>query len=164
MLASDIHMIKQWMLELERKNGKVISYRLVNRSPDRACRFYVVVPGDYGEPIIVQEPTYGLECPKVLYYMNKVGEVVTPAQKIVGVVCKDEPGKDGPRMSLTTAKEKGFKIELNEDGSIHVAGEELHINTLLNPDKNRMRGYVAFCSKVKKPAVLVRELGDLDLF
>jgi hypothetical protein len=131
----------------------------VNLGPNGEKRFYMISPGKYGEPIITPEPDLAFEVPATLTYINAKGEVVVPQEKISGIICKD-----GPRFSLTNAKKKGVKVQVNDDGSIQIDTETWWLATLFSKDKNRVRNYDAYLVREKPAQVKMLELGDLDLF
>jgi hypothetical protein len=145
---------KQWTL-----TAGEYSYELVNSAADGTRQFYMVKPGPYGQPIIVAEPDLAFDAPASLSYVNGKGEPVKPVEQIAGIVCQD-----GPRLSLSNAKNKGISVSTREDGSMQVGGEVWHIATLLCKDKNRIIGYDAFLVKTKPPTVRILELGDVSLF
>lgn len=145
---------RQWTLMVENDE-----YEIVNLDSNRKQQYYKVVSGEYGQPIIVAEPDLAFAVPTELRYVNKYGGTVAPTEKIAGIICKD-----GPRFSLTNAKNKGVVIKANDDGSIQVGDEVWWISTLFSKDKNRIVGYDAFLIRERPNVVMVRELGDLDLF
>lgn len=146
----------QWVLEVEDTG-----YELYNPGPNGEKRFFRVVPGQYGAPVIEPEPDLAFAVPTDLRYKNGKGEAVLPPtdQKIAGIICQD-----GPRCSLTHAKSQGVEIKVNDDGSIQVGEEKWWITTLFQKDKNRFRNLDAYCVKVKPQMVRLLELGDLDLY
>lgn len=154
---------KQWTIDVDPSDE---SYEIYNRGSNGEKQFYKIVPGKYGEPLIVAEPDLAFDPPARLAYVDKTGLPVTPDQKIAGLICED-----GRRFSLTHAKLKGIAIKVSDDDrSIQVGEEKWWLVTLLLKDKNRVRNYDAYCipfseSEMHEPlAVRVLELGDLDLF
>lgn len=147
---------RQWMLEV---NEGTASYNIYNHGSNGERQFYEVVPGKYGEPIIVAEPEYAFDVSVNLCYVNAKGDAVVPDQQIAGIICQD-----GPRFSLTNAKNKGVVIRANEDGSIQVGEEKWWLATLFLKDKNRFRGYDAYCVRQQPEKVRILELGDLNFF
>ena len=148
----------QWTFDVDEATG---TYNIYNRGPNGEKQFYEVVPGKYGEPIIVAEPELAFDPPANLRYDNVKGAVVVPDQKIAGIVCQN-----GPRGSLTNLQKQVKKpVTVNEDGSLQIGEEKWWIVKLLLKDKNRIRNYDAFCVR-QKPLGEVRiiELGDLNLF
>lgn len=150
-----ISRLKQWTVDVNDTTGE---YRICNLGLNGEKQFYEVVPGKYGEPIIVAEPDLAFDPPTNLLYVNAQRAETTPDQKIAGIICKD-----GPRFSLTNAKSKGVAIKVNEDGSIQVGEKKWWLVTLFLKDKNRFRGYDAYCVREQPENVRVLELGDLDL-
>lgn len=150
---------KQWTVTVNEADGK---YNICNLGPDGKKQFYEIVVGEYGQPIIVAEPEYAFDTPPNLRYINAKGEHVRPDQMIAGVICQD-----GQRFSLTNAKNKGLEVKVNGDGSIQVNEEKWWLKTLFLKDKNRFRGYDAFCVREQPMGgveVRILELGDLNLF
>jgi hypothetical protein len=158
-MPAQIYHVKDWTVELMFVGDTLAYYRIYSEGPERNLKYYQIVMGQFCQPIVIQEPSLGLDCPSKLTCFNKNGDPVVPDQKIVGIVCKN-----GPRFSLTNAKAKGIVINVSEENHIQINGESWFINTLYMPDKNRLIGYVAFCSKEINPSVRVLEMGDLDLF
>lgn len=148
----------QWMVHTQEGNGG--GYNIYNLDPDTGKkRFYEVVPGKFGEPIIIAEPDLAFDAPANLCYINAKFEVVKPDQKIAGIICQD-----GPRGSLTNLKTQGKPVAVNEDGSLQIGEEKWWLSTLFLKDKNRFCGYDAFCVRERWETVDILELGDLDLF
>lgn len=151
----------QWTVDVDEGTGK---YNIYNPGDNNEKRFYEIVAGKYGQPIIVAEPELAFDPPANLLYVNVNGENMKPDQKIAGIVCKN-----GPRLSLSNAKINGVEISVTGDNSsLWVDGQKYYIKTLFVKDKNRVIGYDAFCVSADEQAyptlVRVLELGDLDLF
>ena len=152
-----INRLKQWTVDVNDTTGE---YRICNLGPNGEKQYYEVVAGKYGEPIIVAEPDLAFYTPTNLLYVKAKGEGMSaPDQKIAGIICQD-----GPRFSLTNAKSKGVVIKTNDDGSVQVGEEKWWLTTLFLKDKNRFRGYDAYCVRQQPENVRVLELGDIDLF
>lgn len=145
----------QWVVKVDGAGD----YSMFNPGPGGDRQFYMVIPGQYGQPIIIAEPDLAFSAPANLTYVNVKGECVEPAEKIAGIICQD-----GPRLSLTRAKNTGVLVKVNDDGSIQVGDEVWWIATLFSKDKNRIIGYDAFLVRKKPSQVKMRELGDIDLF
>jgi len=146
---------KQWTLVANEADEK---YNICNLGSNGEKQFYEIVPGKYGEPIIVAEPDLAFDTPPNLRYVNAKGEKVQPDQKIAGIICDD-----GQRFSLSNAKSKGIEIKVNYDGSIQVGNDRFFLVTLFLKDKNRVRNYDAYCTRgqVIPAQVRIVELGDL---
>lgn len=154
------HKFGQWTIEGDDDpNSKDFGYGIFNRGPNGKRRFYKVVPGKYGQPIIVAEPDLAFKVPKNLVYVNTDGEIIRPEEKIAGIICQN-----GPRLSLSNAKKQDIVIKVNDDSSIQVGEKKWWLSTLFQKDKNRFRNYDAYCVKEKPKFVKLFELGDLDLF
>lgn len=145
---------KQWRIRF--LDGE---YEFANIGPGGVRQFYMVVPGQYGQPIIVAEPDLAFDAPGMLDYIDAEGKVKRPDEKIAGIICKD-----GLRASITSAGHQGIKITVNDDGSIQVGDEAWWIATLFSKDKNRIVGYDAYLVRDRPESVRILELGDLDLF
>lgn len=146
----------QWTVDIDEATGQ---YTIMNLGPNGERRYYMVSPGQYGEPVITPEPDLAFSVPVNLTYVNKKGEAVVPAEKISGIICQESH-----RFSLTNAKNKGIDVTVNDDGSIQVGDETWWLSTLFIKDKNRVRNYDAYLVREKPPQVKVLELADLDLF
>ncbi len=135
-------------------------YSIFNPDPSTGQkRFYEIVSGQYGQPIIVAEPDFAFSCPEMLNYVNAKGETTVPAEKIAGIICND-----GKRFSLTNAKAKNITVEAQDDGSIKINDEIWWIVTLFQKDKNRIINYDAYLSKDRPEKVKILELADLADF
>ncbi|MBI2037785.1 MAG: hypothetical protein HYT15_02540 [Candidatus Magasanikbacteria bacterium] len=149
-------MNKQWTIKVDETTG---DYNVTNLGPNGERQFYMVSPGQYGQPIITAEPDLAFDAPSNLTYVNAKGETVTPSEKIAGIICQD-----GPRFSLTNAKNKGITVVVSDDGSIQIGNEVWHLVTLFSKDKNRVVNYDAYLVRQQPAQVRVLELGDLNLF
>lgn len=159
------------------KVPEVESYFMVNLGPapaeggEQPKRFYQMENGQYGEPLIRPEPSYGLDIPKNLVIRKKdqvlgwdAGEVFHPVQNLTGVICKDADGKVVARASLSKLNQQGATFGFQPDGSFLLNGENWWLKTLLDKDKNRIVGGLDGYFRKEKPAyVAYAELEDLDL-
>jgi hypothetical protein len=154
---------KQWTLEVEAdESGNATKYQIVNLAPDGTMQYYRVVSGQYGQPLIEQEPSLGLTVPSAVSYTDSKGNpTANPTQKVVGLICRDASGAVVQRLSLTNAKNKNIPFKFNDDGMLELGGEVYHLRSLVSPDKNRLIGLVGFFSPTKSDAVSVLELEDL---
>ena len=153
---------KQWTLSVDGKGPDSWSYVIDNFDTSGKRRFYRVVAGAYGQPLIDVEPDLAFEAPLVLDYVDKDGTSLARSVvgKIGGIICQN-----GLRTSLTKAMDQGVVIQVNDDGSIQVGGEIWWIATILDKDKNRfLGGKDAYLVRTRPAQVRVLELADLDLF
>lgn len=151
----------QWTVKVNEGTG---AYRICNFGSNGEKQFCEVVPGKYGEPIIVAEPDLAFPPPTNLRYVNADGDNVKPDQLIASIILAGDH-EGGPRILLTNAKLMGVVIKVNEeDGSLHVGGEKWWIVTLFLKDENHFRGYDAFCAREQPEKVRVLELCDLNHF
>lgn len=143
---------------------EVASYAIVNLSEDGRRRFYQVVSGQFGEPIMHPEPDRALALPSDVAYVHaSSGEALTPKGKISGILLKNAAGEIVGRYSLTNAAEQGIGIKLYDDGSLTVDGEKYYLRSLLTKDKNRILNFDGFFSEEPQAQVKVWELADLPL-
>jgi hypothetical protein len=147
---------KQWIVDVSGTTG---DYAIVNLGPNGERQYYMVSPGQYGQPVITAEPDLALDVPIGIEYVNAKGEAVMPGEKIAGIICQG-----GARYSLTNARNKGVKVKVNDDGSIQVGDEKWWIATLFSKDKQRIINYDAYLVRQQPAQVKVLELGDLNLF
>jgi len=155
-----IHTCGQWEIQRDEAdpNGR---YRIINRGPDGSLRFYMVRSGDYGQPLIVAEPSLGVACPTgVVYTHPTAGKVDRPCAKITGVIFKLADGTVG-RFSLSNAALQGSGWTLAEDGSLRMDGHILHLAAIFQKDGKRFEGLDAFFLPERPAAVKFLELMDL---
>ncbi|MGL5830986.1 MAG: hypothetical protein ACRCZE_02435 [Candidatus Altimarinota bacterium] len=175
----------QWAFCVKLPEGKVLdmngepvtieAYEMVNLGkPSEAGqelprRFYQMQSGQYGEPLMRPEPTYGLDLPNNLVFRRKKkgldwdnGEVFYPLEKLTGVLCNEvEPPL---RASLTRLVDEKKPYGFNPDGSFQVDGKIMHLRTIFNKDKKRFVGSVdGFFSLTKPDYVRYVELEELEL-
>lgn len=148
----------QWTLRFMADGG----YEFVNLDLDGKSRYYRVVPGRFNQPLIDQEPNeLALPVPRTLKYQRfDKGKVTEPTSddKIIGIVCRN-----GPRFSMTNAKDKGVSIRVNPDDSIQVGNKAWWILLLLCPDAQRFtpNRWVAYLVPNMPKFVFVGEMADL---
>jgi hypothetical protein len=175
---------KQWACVVELPEGvqlkldavpEVVSYKLVNlgtfqeQGMDPPELFYRVENGQYGQPLIRPEPTYGLDLPKNLAFRKKnpelgweYGDFCQPAEKLTGIICHDNTGKVVMRASLTNLQKQGKSYGFQPDGSFLLDGKTWHLEGILNKDKNCFVGGVDGYFREEKPTyVRYAELEDL---
>lgn len=145
-------------------------YEMFNLGPNGERRYYRMIPGKYGEPLIDQEPDLAFPVPGGLglafFHAKPKGSgleqmVPTPEDKIIGVVCRN-----GPRFSLTNAKSKNVDIHVNPDGTIQVGDRAWWLCALFCPDAQRFtpNRWVGFLAAEKPAYIMVYELGELPLW
>ncbi|MCC6711324.1 MAG: hypothetical protein IT416_03160, partial [Candidatus Pacebacteria bacterium] len=123
-------------------------YEIVNLEPDGTERFYKVIKGKYGEPIIVAEPDRAYSSPENAEYANAKGETIPrPEGDISGIICQNENGSVAHRFSLSNPKTPKFRV--TKDGLIlflkdeagKVTKERWYLNTMFAKDKNRVKNH-----------------------
>ena len=159
-----VHEFRQWRFEVAPDGA----YRIINPGADGEQRFFTVVSGQYGEPIVVPEPELAFALPPHCRYVNAQGADVFPDQKISGLICRGADGQVTLRVSLTNAKAKGLVWSMSEDGVLTVEGRSFVLYALVVKDRNRFRNYDAFFRELPQsvkpdgaPSVRVLELEDL---
>lgn len=131
-----------------------------------ACphRFYDMVPGIYGEPLVHQEPSLGLPVPTTLVCVDAHNQPAQPdpRMRIHGIVCCDT-GNPTPvyRGSWSNLVKMGVAYAVQSDGTVIVNGETWYIHALANADKGRILGYFIVAGRAPVARVQLRELGDL---
>lgn len=145
---------KQWTAKMGEE-----SYSIANLGETGNKRFYEVVNGPYGNPIIIVEPDLAFPCPEALTYINAKGEQTSPTEKIGGIVCQETDGTPVHRFSLSNPKAPQF--EVTSDGII-IDGVNWYLFCLFSKDKNRIINYDAFYVLTKPEAVKMLELGDVN--
>lgn len=171
---------KQWTCQVQMPEGtklnlpevpEVTSYKLVNLGTVGEVeieRYYRAESGQYGQPLLRQEPSLGLDIPKHLVVREKavggnweMAPVMLVADKLVGIIVRDENGKVVERASLTNLANKGGKFNFEPDGSFNLNGAKLWLEVLHSPDKNRLIGLVGYFSAKKPSCVKHLEMEDL---
>lgn len=154
---------KQWVLWVKKddETGEMEDFKMFNPDPEGKGveYFYSLIPGKYGEPLIYLEATLAFPPPENLQYVDTKGQTVVPQERISGIVCQK-----GPRFSLSSAYKQNVEVFVRDDGSLQIGDMVWWFATLFLKDKNRFKGYDAYCIKEQPKAVCVLELGDLDLF
>lgn len=155
---------KGWMLEIKKlSNEGAFGHRAFNPGPDGARRFYetncYAEISPYGAPIILQEPDDGIPCRDC--GIDQDGE-------IVGMLVYDEElnlltiqeATDPLRFSNSKLKKSwGLSLEVTQEGEVMIAGKSVgFINLLHQPDKNRMKGWVAHVLPIKPKEVEIMEM------
>lgn len=133
-------------------------YRIENPDPTdpETLLFYKVESGQYGQPLIVQEPSLSLPLPA------NVADKAKPGDRVVGFIVKCLDGKV-VQLSLSNARKQKLQYELTDDGHLLFDGKRFGIHNYFCPDRNRMKGLVAFGAEGEAPSanVEVKELLDL---
>ncbi len=145
---------KQWTANMGEEH-----YAVANLGDNGMEKFYKVVDGPYGNPIIIVEPTLAFPVPEALIYVNAKGDVVVPNEKIGGIICQEQDGTATHRFSLSNPKAP--KFETTSDG-ILIDGVSWYLACLFSKDKNRIINYDAFYTREKPAQVKVLELSDLN--
>ncbi len=144
-------------------------YEIVNLEPDGTERFYKVIKGKYGEPIIVAEPDRAYASPENAEYANAKGETIPrPEGDISGIICQNENGSVAHRFSLSNPKTPKFRV--TKDGLIlflkdeagKVTKERWYLNTMFAKDKNRVKNHDGYYSRQKPAKIKMVELQDLE--
>lgn len=155
-----IHTCGQWKIQRDEADpaGR---YRIINPEPDGSLRFYMVHSGDFGQPLIVAEPSLGIPCPTgVVYTHPATGKVARPHQKITGMIFKLARGFSG-RFSFSNAALQGAGWTLAEDGYLRMDDHILPLAAVFQRDGKRIEGLDALCLPTKPSSVKVLELMDL---
>ncbi len=156
------HRVGQWSYVVD---GGVFTAFNPDPANTTVHRWYDLVVGQYGEPLIRQEPELGLPIPPGLHYLDPADQPTTPDPRmhIHGIVCC-EPGNPSPvyRGSFSNFVKLGIPYAINADGTITVNGETWYIHALANADKGRILGYFAVAGRTPVQSVYVRELGDMS--
>lgn len=152
---------KQWTLSVDEANGE---YSISNIDPDTGKkRFYEIVAGEYGQPIIIPEPELSWDIPLEMAenIVNLSGEKINSLEleKISGIICFG-----GPRFSLSAAKAKNMKVEFigGRSGKILIDQVEWYVAYIFSKDKNRIRNYDVFTYKQPRKSIMLFELQDMS--
>lgn len=152
-----IFTLGQWSIRAE--DG--VGYEIVNLDPQSGAeRFYKVVPGKYGEPLLVPEPVLAFDPPQGVSYVDGKGAAAQADMKISGVICRNADGEISKRFSLSRAEKDGISYQPTADGIV-VDGEVFYLKVLFIKDKNRVKNYDAFYSTEKPANVQILELEDV---
>ncbi|MCC6643314.1 hypothetical protein IT411_01055 [Candidatus Peregrinibacteria bacterium] len=166
------------------KDGKEIEisdYEMFNPGPNGEHRFYDVRPGDWSAPTVFEEPARAIDLPANLVVKTAKGDPLLDAKKnpltptdlnakgrkIVGYVLHDSAGNvlTNGRASLTNAAGQGITPQFAKDNALMVGGHRFHVRVLHEVNKNRIRGFVAYCHMLdaasRVPETRVVELEDL---
>lgn len=158
------YQVKQWTFRVWADR-----YEIVNLEEDGTERFYKVIKGKYGEPIIVAEPDRAFATPVDAVYVNAKGDEVEKLPgDISGIICQEETGAVTYRFSLSNPKTPKFRV--TKDGLILfikgengvVTQERWYLNTLFAKDKNRVKNHDGYYSRKKPKKIKMVELQDLS--
>jgi len=136
------------------------AYNLSFENEEGTQLFYKVVPGKYGNPMIIAEPDLAFEVPNNVDYVDMNGRKEVPLEKIAGIVCRDNNravhrfSLSNPNKPETLVKDGGAVLEIED--------QTWYLHTLYSKDKNRIVNYDAYYSLYKPEVVQVTELADLD--
>lgn len=136
-----------------------------NLAPDGVTRlFYALETGQYGQPLLRQEPDLGFAPPVQLTYVSAHDQQIPhdPGWRIVGIICQCT-GDPSPAHRFSLSSPKRPSLVINDDGSIVVDGTTWHLDTILHQDKNRLIGGVGYYSQLRQPNVRVIEIADMCL-
>lgn len=150
----------------------ITAYNIYNPDPKTgAKRFYEILPGQYSMPMVIQEPAHKIDLPSAMQLVDgqenplKADDLNTADKKLVGYVLLNDQSQVTARMSLSNAASKGITPVFQADGALMVAGLRYGVSYLVTPDKNRMRGQVAYCwplaDKAAPPVTQVCDLEDM---
>ncbi len=110
---------------------------------------------NYGAPLVVQEPSFGIPCDKITDNALK--------GFIVGALIVEE-GKITERFSWSNLFLKGLTFNISSSGELKVNGKSRgFLSLLFLPDKNRMEGYVGVFTPQAPKKIKVVEMEDLLL-
>lgn len=172
--------IGQWVLKLTGKGGQSVadgdeieSYEISNPAPDGSKRFYEVVPGQFGQPLIVQEPSGGIPLPPGLGYKDPFGASVgVPTGRIVGAVFQREDGRvaqgaDGKPLRFSLSNPYAPELGTMDSGQLTLNGELWRLVRVHHADRGRIQGWVAFFRPAAQTpsgfAVIVSELENVGV-
>lgn len=132
---------QNWTWRAEVQNGE-IKAEIFNLQGGQK-KFYEIKMGQYGQPVVIQEPDLAFESPE------GVGD---GKQKIAGIITDD-----GQRFSLSNFMQKN-NLSANdiknlwnkEEMSFVINLKKYYLQFLYEPDKNRIVNYVGFFCKYKK--------------
>ena len=97
--------VNQWTIRVWQDR-----YEIVNLADDGTQKFYKIISGDYGQPLIIAEPDNAFEVPSEVTYANANGEEIDQlAEKISGVICQNTDGSVAHRFSLSNPNAPKFK-------------------------------------------------------
>jgi hypothetical protein len=132
-------------------NGEVEKYTIVN-NPDNnkkiTSRYYSVVSGGYGQPLIMAEPDLAIPLPQntAVVYATTGKPMLDLKEKIAGIIVTDAQGEAILRTSLTKAADNKDKIKLSDDGVLEFNGTKYYLYGIFDKDKNRIFGFDGFFS------------------
>jgi len=145
----------QWVLKADEAG-----FTYSNPAEDGTKRFFEYVSGTDNKPFTIAEPDLALNVPSVVEYVDSKGNVVTPNERIAGIICKKD-GQVVHRFSLSNPNKPDF-ISENENSELVIDGVRWHLGALFMKDKNRIINYDAFYGDKKPDQVKIVELQDLE--
>lgn len=144
----------QWSLSSDNEG-----YNISNIGDDGTKRFYEVVAGPYGNPVIIAEPDLAFPVPSTVDYVDSQGSKSNPTEKIAGIICK-RAGEVVHRFSLSSPGKPDFVFE-KEGAELVIDGVRSYLRALFRKDGNRFVNYDAFYGEEKPDSVRIVELQDL---
>lgn len=126
-------------------------------------RFFQVVKGPYGNPLMDQEPDRKLPIPDSPIFVDALGNLAIPKPHwgIIGFICRDKNGVLIHRSSLSNPS---CPLHRWIGITFEVAGKTWYPKALIDKDRDRMiGGYVLYCTEEPQQNVKILELGDLVL-
>lgn len=136
-------------------------YAIENRDADGTRKFFSVVPGKYGNPLVDQEPDRKIALPPTLRFIDGHGVLAQPKEGwgVIGFVCHNDSRTLVHRSSLSNPQCPPHRWV---DDVFEVEGVPWHPYVLFDKDKDRMvGGYVLFCRPQPARVVKILELADL---
>jgi hypothetical protein len=173
----------QWVLEvfgpeaMESVTGAPIAitgWRITNPDPVTGKRrFYEAAPGQYGQPLLKEEPDGGIAIPGGLSYVDPWGNpsdlTKVPDARIVGAIFQEEDGRvakgaDGKPLRFSFSNPDAPELaELSSDGSVTVGGDKWYLVRLHQANQARLSGLVAFFRKTRPDSIIVSELAHVGV-
>ncbi|NDC37913.1 MAG: hypothetical protein EBZ48_07645 [Proteobacteria bacterium] len=173
---TNLSALQREVMEAGDRSGGIPIVRYAISNPDPVSgkrRFYEAAPGQYGQPLIREEPDGGLRVPAGLTYVDPWGSAVDPSKlldpRIVGAIFQQKDGRiamgsDGKPLRFSFSNPDAPEMaELSSDGSVTVGGEKWHLVRLHQANQNRIVGLVGFFRKERPGHVIVSELAHVGV-
>ena len=147
-------------------------YEIVNLDDDDTQRFYKIISGKYGQPLIIAEPDKAFAAPEKAKFANGKGEEIDPpVEKVSGIICQEGDGSIAHRFSLSNPKTPKFRVTsdgiilfLRDEESGKITKERWYLNVLFDKDGQRIQNHDGYYSRQKPKKIRVLELQDLNFF
>ena len=136
-------------------------YVISNADAHGVRKFFQIIKGPYGNPLMDQEPDLKLPIPDGLTFVDASGNPAIPKPHwgISGFICRDRDGKLVHRSSLSNP---ACPLHRWVHRVFEVAGTIWYPKVLIDKDRDRMvGGYVLYCTPEPEMNVRILELGDL---